>query len=204
MLNEGTTALPYTPYREPITYTVPEEIQALEGYGEGVSAMQNEIDFTNKRYIPNCKKIIFTGDEDWVLAWSSGGETACYYVGIKDLSPLKTDKKHQTNSHFEFGSRGNEKFGVTSIHAGGGVRFYTVYQFPTLEEWVAYVKSQYENGTPITSVISIANPNVVDISTYLTDFDNILEVEGGGSLKFVNEYGQAVPSSILYTVKVGT
>jgi hypothetical protein len=52
-------------------------------------------------------------------------------------------------------------------------------------------------------VLERARPIITDISAYLTDFDNILDVERGGSLEFVNEYGQAVPSSILYTVKVG-
>jgi hypothetical protein len=34
MLNEGSTALPYSPYGEIDTFPIPEEIQAIEGYGQ--------------------------------------------------------------------------------------------------------------------------------------------------------------------------
>lgn len=177
-------------------YAIPEDIQMLDGYGEGVAARQNTIDFSSKIFILNCKKVVFTGDEDWKYA--DGTEKFYYCIKSIDIL-LGVGKIHQINSHFEHSS----PFGAL-ILSGGACRFYTASQFPTLDEWVAYVKSQYENGTPVTSVIAVANPITVDISAYLSDFDNIITVEGGGSLEFVNEYGNAVPSTITYVVKVGT
>ena len=40
-----------------------------------------------------------------------------------------------------------------------------------------------------------------DINPLPVPFDNLIEVEGGGSIEFVNEYEQAVPSSIKYLLK---
>lgn len=42
---------------------------------------------------------------------------------------------------------------------------------------------------------------VADISTLLPEDFEIIEVEGGGSIEFVNEYGNPVPSSISYMLK---
>lgn len=48
----------------------------------------------------------------------------------------------------------------------------------------------------------LAKPIVTDISDLLTE-DNLLAVEGGGTLTFVNENGLAVPSTIKYQIKEG-
>ena len=37
----------------------------------------------------------------------------------------------------------------------------------------------------------------------VTDFNPLIEVEGGGCIEFVNEYGQPVPSTVTFAIKVG-
>jgi hypothetical protein len=54
-----------------------------------------------------------------------------------------------------------------------------------------------------TLYYGLAEPIITDISDILTD-DNFIEVESGGSLEFVNEYKYAVPSTVKYTIKVGS
>jgi hypothetical protein len=41
-------------------------------------------------------------------------------------------------------------------------------------------------------------PTETDLTT---DFDNIIEVEAGGSIEFVNEHNADIPSSITYMLK---
>ena len=50
------------------------------------------------------------------------------------------------------------------------------------------------------TVYILENPVETDVSAYFTD-DNLLHVEAGGTITAVNEYEQAVPTSIEYTVK---
>ena len=192
MLVKGANIAPYKPYKTDLvdTLSIPEEIQTLEGYGEGLPASANIIEFENKKYIQNCKKITFTGGENWRV----GNEI--YYCVIEGYEPKGLGKQYQINSHFGFGVSEN---GI-SVHPSGIFRAYVVDKFSTIEEWITYVKEQYNNGTPIQSVIVIAEPIETDISAYLPN-DNFITIEGGGVLTFVNELKQPVPSTIQYIYK---
>lgn len=54
----------YTPYREPITYTIPQEIKNLVGYGHGISnTVCNYIDFENKQYVRMCAERDFKEED---------------------------------------------------------------------------------------------------------------------------------------------
>ena len=54
-LEYGATPTEYTPYKEPITYTIPQAIKNLEGYGHGISEdVCNYIDFEKKQYVQMC------------------------------------------------------------------------------------------------------------------------------------------------------
>jgi hypothetical protein len=46
----------------------------------------------------------------------------------------------------------------------------------------------------------LGTPEVTDISDILPA-DNYIEVEGGGTLTFVNEHSQAVPSAVTFVTK---
>ena len=49
-------------------------------------------------------------------------------------------------------------------------------------------------------MVPILSEEEVDLSEILSD-DNLINVEGGGKLRFVNESGKGVPSKIVYQVK---
>ncbi|MBO7342959.1 MAG: hypothetical protein J6U45_02820, partial [Alistipes sp.] len=83
MLNKGSTALPYKPYREPISFPIPSAVQALDGYGEGNPDNAEEY---NAIICENGKwKYIHKGDiED--NAWGSLATTE-----ITDISDILSD-----------------------------------------------------------------------------------------------------------------
>jgi hypothetical protein len=56
----------------------------------------------------------------------------------------------------------------------------------------------------INSSGELITPVETDITSKLTEFDNIIEAEAGGSIKFVNSADAAVPSSITYLLKEGS
>jgi hypothetical protein len=60
-----------------------------------------------------------------------------------------------------------------------------------------YIQEYDENG-------ELTNPIVTDISSYLKDFDNTLEVQAGGTLRFLNEAKAPILSTISYLAKEGS
>jgi hypothetical protein len=65
-------------------------------------------------------------------------------------------------------------------------------RFTTVTEFQKYL-----NDNRVSVIYPLAEPVKTDLSE---SFDNILEVEAGGSLEFVNEYKNAVPISIDATI----
>ena len=59
----------------------------------------------------------------------------------------------------------------------------------------------YLASNPLYAFYPSATPEVTDISDLITS-DNFIEVDGGGTLTFENEYGYDVPSEVEYQVEV--
>ena len=216
MLNEGTTALPYEPYYEGFRESkvteiisldsegneitrraIPEEITALEGYGEGVDEYSNTIDLVNKELAMYGKKYTFTGSEKWTVGGTTSKGMYRYYVSMSNSKKSTganglCDKYPTFRGHYNENTTESVRFG----QANSALYLY-LYEDITATEVAERVKG-------MTVFYELEEPKVVDLSTALADFDNILDVERGGSLEFVNEHRHAVPSSILYTKKVGT
>lgn len=191
MANIGTTALPYSPYREPITYELPE---ALQGTGKGVAGYNDTVDFESGKQIKKCSTKAFDGTENWQL-YASG-------KGIFHLTIIDKVKNFQTSicSHFnnvDYAWGGEGYVGAYSDNKNNMVYFRTAYE--TVDEWKAYLTEQYNNGTPVTLTYALAEPIETDLPE---TFSNLIEVEGGGSLEFVNEYSNAVPSHISYLRRI--
>ena len=63
-IEHGNESTEYTPYKEPITYTIPQEIKNLAGYGHGISdAVCNYIDFDKKQYVQMCAERDFKEED---------------------------------------------------------------------------------------------------------------------------------------------
>lgn len=192
----GTTATEYEPYHETI-YTIPEEITALDGYGEGTDDYSNTLDIVNKELAIYGKKYVLTGSEKWSVGGATSRGMYRYYTSVSGMKNSTAanglcDKYPTFRGHYNENTTESVRFG----QANSAIYLY-LYDNLTATEVAERVKG-------MTVFYELAEPKVVDISAYLADFDNILDVERGGSIEFVNEYGQAVPSSILYTKKVGT
>ncbi len=211
-MNLGTVSSPYTPYREPITYPIPEAVQALEGYGMGINdTCYNYIDYEKKQFVKLVDKLVLTGKEtDWRYDTNTRfrltniASRATWYR--EDDTPCLCNKYTHSIDLYNDSSRTDGiliftfKNSTTGTYSNISTVFIRDSGYTTVDEFKAYLKQQYENGTPVTIVYKLFEPEYEDISEY---FDNLLSVEGGGTLEFVNEHKYAVPSTIKYTVKVG-
>lgn len=213
MLNEGDTALPYEPYFEGIrnaivteiktietTLQIPETIRVLDGYGCGVnSTCYNFVEWGEhgnvvfNKLTSSTVKLCGNSDEDWQKNNGWGQREMNYFAIRLDVNTLGTGvQKALVSSPWIFKSGGFEEYHVGSNY--GWFTFYTS-AITTVEEWRAYLQ---EN--PVELVFALTTAETVDISDLIT-LDNLIEVEAGGTVTMVNEYGLPVPSEITYMLK---
>ena len=84
-LDEGSTATAYTPYYTPISYTIPQAIQNLDGYGWSAGTARNYVDYENKKYY-QCVQSVNLG----TLTWARDSSTNRWYNG--NLPRFLSDK----------------------------------------------------------------------------------------------------------------
>ena len=194
MLNKGTTALPYTPYVEH-SLAIPEAVQAIDGYGLGVSAeYHNYIDWLKKQFVQMVKKYIFTGNE-----------TVSIVRTRDDFCVFRVDCNITSMPLFaggitiicDFADAIPNRLGVIDMVSAqikyyGGKKPWFDISLPvfTEKEVLSLIAGQQ-------MLYAIESPEITDISDLITA-DNLLPIEGGGTLTFENEYGYDVPSTVEY------
>lgn len=179
MLNKGETVLPYVQYIKR-TFELPEAVQALDGYGLGTGSVSNHIRYEDDGYRTYNRLVALStisGDGKWYY-----NETDKRFYRFSPMNAKRSQGLVLSNRYVvEYW----DAFYVIADSAG-------VY---TLDEFNAIL-----NDEPLTIVYELDTPEVTDISDLLAE-DNLIEVEGGGTLAFINEHGLAVPSTITYQVK---
>ena len=200
-LDEGSTATAYTPYYTPISYTIPQAIQNLDGYGWSAGTARNYVDYENKRYV-QCVGSVDLGTLSWRVGDSVSFETF-QLKGQKltknyDIAPNILCSKYPTKTQNELWGKTNVTGITTNANVDGCVHVNdTSYTDATaFKQAMQDVMLYYELATPI----------VTDISDLLTDdFLRNIEVEAGGSVTFKNSndnYHIPVPSEEEYIVKL--
>lgn len=179
MLNKGTTAQPYTPYVEH-TLSIPTAVQALDGYGLGVSdTIYNYIDWEKKQFVKRVAVKVFNGTErlyDYIAPHNE----------ITADSPLVHVPWSLLASHDGIGSANKYSFSFNA----------TRFNVKSTDEMAAYLAQQFANGTPVTVIYELAEPIVTDISDLIGD--NSIGVQSNGTLTFENEYQLAAPSDVVF------
>ena len=207
MINPGSTALPFAPYKSD-TRAIPSEVQALEGYGMGVDATYcNHIswseDGSKKSYHKKVFKRVFDGTESgWSRTTTSSGASRFQYYNTtnKPIAADVTTASPLVCSHLPTKSANDTWFDQDGASMQGEMFYVKDSKYTTLDEWKAFLVEQNANGTPFTIVYAVATPTETDISNLITS-DNMLEVEGGGIIVAENENKHGVPATITYQLK---
>lgn len=183
--------LSYTPYREPITLAIPTEVlERCDGLELGVNANNyNYVEWSEGR-----KKFYkrFQCVDLGTLDWAMGD---IFYATISNkkvgFSNILCGKYANANTNFvnmqDKTITGNDVYSLIYIKDSA---FTDVETFKSAMQGVMLI---YE----------LATPEVTDISDILPD-DNLIAVEGGGTIIAVNEYEYAVPSEITYQLRSAT
>ena len=211
--NVGETALPYAPYVKN-TFPIPEAVQALDGYGWGIDGeYNNHVAYEDDRRTWNYRvvKKVFDGTENWYDSVSMGNarDTNYFRLKIGDLyygvADLAVSNKYATANI----TVSNKALGVDIIQSTSSTAAFSgcnigirPEDFDTLKtaEFKARLAEWYAAGDPLVVYYVLTAPEVTDISDILPA-DNLIEVEGGGTITFENEHGLAVPSEVIYQTK---
>ena len=194
MLNKGKAALPYSPYFRN-TIEIPEEVQALDGYGQGINEKYyNKIKFdfaTNKKkFIRQTKRIVFNGDSEF--QFNQSGQ-------FLFVLPQKANKAQECKcTHYKSSPDGaymKAEDQVISVFSTN-VWIYDT-RYPTLSEFKTYLEEQSLLGNPITLEYVLLVPIETDISE-MFPASSLISAETGGTITAINEYKYKVPFTLEY------
>lgn len=203
IIQEGTSTV-YTPYVEDIV-DISRAIPSCPDFGKCVSnarygTIANDINLTTGRYRHRVKTYVYTGDEDWVQG-SSNGTSWRYYTAALSLNGWSDDRPGVC-THFPI----LDELTQHTNSVGMCVGFENIYiylalpkdLFPDADSVKAFMKSQYDAGTPVTVTYADAEPEEIDIS-HLLSLDNMIAVKPGGTVTIVTETGEPVYSEISWS-----
>ena len=192
MLAKSTVAVPYTPYVRN-TLPIPEAVQALDGYGDGVNeSVYNYIDFEKKQFVKRVGKVDM-GTLEWGY-YSPGFFSIDRQKNITNIATgynLICDCYKTISPRLDPEMAGAPDLSICSHTAG---------------VWLSVKDTKYGNDVnAFTSGVSgsmlyyeLATPEVTDISDVLP---NSIEVEGGGTITFKNEHKLEMLSDVSYHVQ---
>lgn len=183
----------YSPYHK-TTFAIPAEVQALDGYGWGIpNGAVNGIEWNEggaAYYVKRVERRVYNGTERW-----SGDYTPYFYVSCEETyTGAKVGAKGVCN---KANWRSPSPCVYTSDQAHRMMSAQPSPLASTIEEWRTLVSQWYAEGNPLTVYYELAEPIVTDVSAYFTE-DNLIAVEGGGTITAVNENNLAAPSTIIY------
>ena len=207
-LDEGSTATAYTPYYTPISYTIPQAIQNLDGYGWSAGTARNYVDYENKKYY-KCIDSMDLGMVNWQVETSPTFGT--YFSTFVDSRKFKkigdfAQKRHNILcDKYLAVKRDVKEYVDKTILLDGTVSVVTQIQVKDTTYTDATAFKQAMQGVML--YYELESPIVTDISTMLPDdFLRNVEVEAGGSVTFKNSNGDdyriPVPSEEEYIVKL--
>lgn len=206
-LDEGSTATAYTPCYTPISYTIPQAIQNLDGYGWSAGTARNYVDYENKKYY-QCVQSVNLGTLDWKFNTTSGVGNHFYaladHLNFKYLGEFGSTIYNALCSKYRTVARNSHVF-VDKTLAIDGVT--VVSQIQVKDTAYPDVTAFKQAMQGVILYYELANPIITDISTLIPDdFLRNIEVEAGGSITFKNgngdDYRIPVPNEEEYVVKL--
>jgi hypothetical protein len=199
MINYGTTAAPYKPYRGTIdTLPISAELRTFladKGYGRGVEGRSNYLDYERKVFVQNCASVNMGTLSFALLASASNDNRAIFMAKISGM--YKTKEMTEIPlilcpAYKTVMQKGDWYVGDISQAINNETVYCCEPPNTTLEEFMKKIKG-------VELVYALAEPIEYDISAYITDDE--IEVEGGGAIIPVNEYNNPAFVEMLFTEK---
>ena len=182
------------------TLPIPAEVQALDGYGLGIGAdCHNYIDWGKKQYRQEVIKIRIDGSETWSRSSATHIFQACCKLSQIAGDTQKFPAIISNGYDFYYWMDPAKERPFFRITKNGDQLWIeeTVDAYANVDEWKAYLAEH-----PVEIVYPLATPIITDISSIISN--NIIPVEAGGTLTFVNENNYDVPTTVTYYIADNT
>lgn len=196
----GTIPSDYKPFVGTLdTFSIPEAVRNREGYGFGVPAVNDYIEFKDGRvyYHQNLYKFVYTeGMSLPKYSPISGQKYRRFYFAASEIPVLQ--KRKIVNDTQTVNYSICDKLIAVNYYTDkvgyyfdpNGTSVYLKSPYSTVEE-----TAQWLYGTEF--ILPLAEPIVTDI-TDLMPIDNFIKVQSDGYIIAENDYKYAVPTEILY------
>lgn len=203
-IEKGDTATTYSPYTEH-TYTIPQAIQNIEGYGWGVNNVYNYVDYENKKFYKYVGRVDLSTLQ---FVYTAYGDNNDLY-GFR--SPLPQGIKKDDNAFSKTNNLLCSKYPDTPWQDAYRGTDKTISQLSQLiqinDSAFTDVEAFKQSLQGVYLYYELETPIIIDISDVIGDtFQEPFEVEANGSLTFKNVNGDgyrlAVPSNVQYTIKL--
>ena len=214
MVNVGSTALPFEPYFSGLRdakvteiisscgdrMSIPDELQNKEWYGMGVPNTEgyNSVDFTNGKAYIKAKKYVFTGDEPWMM---ENAPKPYFYLTVGEYGDVIANAVICNTYKQNTIGTSNENIGINVINSSGYNDARIIIRpegnITSVAAWKNKLIELKMSNNHLTAIIGFTKIQTEDISHIITS-DNLIGVEGGGTLTFVNEYGYSVPNDVVF------
>jgi hypothetical protein len=189
------------------TYSIPAEVQALEGYGWSAGSVYNYVDFERKVFVQNVAKKDISASDISLVTYVPYTNITYYrvskpvnYSGYGKYADAKTACP-VINNRFISINRPPSYDATDNINCIDGAADRNLFWFGFAKGTVLADAQSVLAGTSI--YYQLATPVETDISEYLTD-DNLIQVDSGGTLTFLNQNGTdyciPVPSEEEYMI----
>lgn len=198
MLAIGTTAQPYKPYIMPRKITIPESVRPAHGIPntDCYDRIRWRYDEPIDKWVRESEKrlgVVDMGTLDWIYGiW--GSDMVFSTLALTDI-------KQNTNAV------------VCTIPFVKATEVYNAIVDNSFTVNGQAIRGRFSNYTDVATfkaalsgvmlVYELATPEVTDISHLLPE-DNLIGVEGGGSITMQNEYGYDVPAKVTYQIEEET
>lgn len=193
-LSNGSSLLPFTPYTEH-TLEIPEAVQSLEEYGLGIdNTCYNYIDFEKKQFVKRVSKVDMGGLNWYAIAdIGFGAEVPSLKNGDYGKMPNLITAPYETTTACGSADLSNkdDKSITTDFNSN------TIYIKDSSYTDISTFKNSMLG---VMLVYELSALKTEDISDLITD-DNLIGVEGGGTLTFVNGYEYDVPNEVFYQLE---
>lgn len=194
MLNKGETHAPLIPHFKR-TIPIPEAVQPENGINNEV---YDYLDFGEQESVKRVG-VVDMGTLNWGYGNYFGTDTKCFYStdisGAKlhnaYVAPTAICHLYNPTTANEIAQRGTQGY---ALFADTGSLIICDNNYTDAASFKAAMQG-------VMLVYELATPIVTDVSDILTS-DNFIEVEGGGTITAVNENNLAVPSEIVYRIKM--
>jgi hypothetical protein len=188
-----TTDTTFSPYHK-TTFAIPAAVQALDGYGWGISdKVHNGIEWDENGkpvYVKRVSRVVYNGAEPWAL---SSYQNSPQFGNSANCKDKKSNGGVLCNKY----KIGVPNGGLPCMSNTPSPLVYYPEGIDTIEGWKAQLAQWAAEGDPLVTYYELAEPIVTDISAYFTE-DNLIPVEGGGTITAVNEHGLAATTTIVY------